>query len=93
MTETQYLLTQLMEECAEVIHRCSKAIRFGLDEVQDGQTMTNAERIVYEMADLTTVAELLYETGCMPNISSAHITAKRDKIAKYMQHSRERGIL
>jgi len=31
------VLTILMEECAEVIQRASKALRFGLDEVQPEQ--------------------------------------------------------
>lgn len=31
---TTYLLICLIEECAEIIHRCCKSIRFGMEECQ-----------------------------------------------------------
>ena len=47
-TKVDLLLDCLAEECAEVIQRVCKAQRFGLREVQPGQEMTNADRILYE---------------------------------------------
>jgi NTP pyrophosphatase (non-canonical NTP hydrolase) len=86
MTEEQHLLVILAEECAEVAHRASKAIRFGMDEVQPGQKATNRERLEEELADLRTAAELL----------ALHVefsVEKAEKINKFMAYARERGTL
>jgi hypothetical protein len=63
MERTQYLLICLSEECAEVSQRASKALRFGLQEVQSGQEQTNAERIAQEFQDLLAIIEMLEEAG------------------------------
>lgn len=52
MTETEHRLVKLAEECNEVAQRCTKAIRFGLLEVQEGQQYHNKARIRVEMAAL-----------------------------------------
>lgn len=95
MNETQYLLICLSEECAEVSQRVSKALRFGLHEVQpptpslpQGHTMSNLERLEQEFNDLLAVGEAL---GL--RISPKEIKAKKEKIAKYMDYSREQGTL
>lgn len=94
MTETQYLLQCLQEECDEVGQRCSKAIRFTLGEVQPGQNLTNAQRIDEEMTDLVGVLELLHDRGLLSNqFDLAKIQAKKDKVMRYMAYSRERGTL
>ncbi len=59
MTRQEHLLVILMEECAEVAQRASKALRFGLTEIQPGQALTNAQRIEYELGDLYTIHEML----------------------------------
>jgi hypothetical protein len=96
MTETQLLLTCLAEECAEVAQRASKAIRFGLTEVQPGQNGTNAERLVGEYYDLHAVFELLRERGAVStphHVAAEAIKAKRAKIAKYLAYSRQCGTV
>ncbi len=94
MAPTQHLLLLTMEECAEVAHRCSKGARFGLDEVQPEQTLTNAQRLSAELTDLHTVILMLAEEAGLP--IGAHpddVQAKRAKVEKYMKLSRERGQL
>ncbi len=97
MNQTQHLLVLAVEECFEVAHRCSKAIRFGFDEVQDGQELHNAQRIADELTDLFAVMLMLeVETGHTlldldPCSDGVH--TKRDKVEKYMKLSRERGLL
>ena len=88
MTEEQYLLTVLGEECAEVAHRTSKAIRFTMEEVQPGQQVSNRERIEGELSDLMAVAGML---GL--EVSADLMAAKEKKVRKYMDYSRERGVL
>ena len=54
----------MAEECSEVAQRISKALRFGLEEIQPGQDLKNSERIYQEMSDLLTVAKMVQrETG------------------------------
>jgi NTP pyrophosphatase (non-canonical NTP hydrolase) len=92
MNRTEHLLTCLAEECAEVSQRVSKALRFGLHEVQPGQADNNAERIAAELVDLCAVAEILVGEGIIPDrpVSSR---AKREKIEKFMEISRAQGVL
>lgn len=96
MNRTEHLLSCLAEECCEVGQRVSKALRFGLSEVQPGQPFTNADRIMHEFHDLLTVVEMLHDNGTLP----AHMIpsldtrrAKRAKIEKFMAISREQGVL
>ncbi len=53
MTEAEHLMTIAAEECAEVAHRISKALRFGMEEIQSDTTanpdgLTNRDRILHE---------------------------------------------
>ncbi len=88
MNNTEYLLTTLSEECAEVAQRACKAIRFGLTEVQPGQPDNNVRRIEQELGDLMAVADLL---GL--RVHDEDKAAKRKKLEKYMGYSREIGTL
>lgn len=63
MNWREYLLTTLSEECTEVAQRVSKSLRFGLDEVQPGQSMSNADRICLELDDLHGTLKLLHDAG------------------------------
>lgn len=88
MNETEYLLTTLSEECAEVSQRACKAVRFGLLEIQPGQMEDNTRRIERELADLMAVADLL---GL--RVRDEDKAAKIEKLKKYMAYSREIGTL
>lgn len=91
MTKKQMLLAQLSEECAEVSQRAIKAVRFGLNEVQDGQNKNNMERLEDEFADLVGVYDHLFGE---PNAAFwKKVEAKKEKIEKYLDVSRKRGIL
>ena len=97
LTEEQYLLICLQEECNEVAHRISKALRFGLDEVQEGQDLSNRERIQEELYDFSAVVEQLTNMGTFNIISEEELDektmAKIAKLEKYMRLSRELGLL
>lgn len=88
MNEQEHLLTVLTEECAEVAQRACKAARFGLTEVQPGQTEDNKRRIERELADLMATADLL---GL--SIRDEDKAAKVEKLKKYMVYAREVGTL
>lgn len=94
MNQTEHLLSCLAEECAEVAHRVSKALRFGLTEVQPGQPLTNAERIAKELNDLMAVAELLEESGLVPRAGTMRaIEQKKIKVRQFMEYAEQVGAL
>lgn len=85
------LLTILIEECAEVIQRATKAQRFGLTEVQPGQPLSNSTRLAHEIGDLFEVVDRLRaENG--PIVSQDVLDGKankRQQLAKFMQFKPE----
>ena len=93
MNRPEYLLTCLAEECSEVSQRISKALRFGLDEIQTGQSLNNEERILDEFIDLLAVMEILNREGVLasPMITEDDIQQKQTKIEKYLEISRKQG--
>lgn len=97
MNRSEHLLTCLSEECAETAQRVSKALRFGLDEVQSGQDLTNRARIAEEYRDLVAVMNILCEEGIMHPfelaVSQAQVDTKRAKIERFMEISRREDCL
>lgn len=91
MTVEQCLLVCVMEECAEVAHRASKALRFGMDEVQPGQPLTNEDRLWGEVNDLIGVLILLQEKRDHPGPSDHAVQQKRGKVERFMAYSVECG--
>jgi len=89
VTKIQHLLTCLAEECAEVAQRVSKAQRFGLQEVQPGQPLNNAERIVKELNDLWAVVEMLD----LCHVDRAAIEEKKRKVTQFMEYAAKCGTL
>lgn len=101
MTRLEHLLITLGEECNEVGQRLSKAARFGLTEVQPGQPLSNAARIMEEYADLVAVMEMLQaenppiEHACVELKASFGClkAAKKSKVERYLAYSRQCGLL
>lgn len=93
MTRTEHLLVILMEECAEVAQRASKALRFGLGEVQPDQAETNAERLALEVDDLGAVAKMLRDAEALRDGDPFARQFKREKVEKFLRYSAECGTL
>lgn len=93
MTRREHLLCILMEECQEVAQRASKALRFGLEEIQPGQSLTNAERIVGELSDLVAVGEMMFCEGLIGGVKDAAIDAKKAKVGEFLVYSAKCGTL
>lgn len=76
----------LAEECAEVIQRVSKALRFGVDEIQPGQPYTNAQRLGCEIGQLTYMVDLCVARGliCQTEILNG-AAEKGRKLQVYVQ--------
>ena len=94
MNTEEHLLTIVAEECNEVGQRASKALRFGLNEIQEGQTLTNAERLIYEFNDLVAVMEMLREAGYIHKVFDGEQTVlKKEKVRTYLNYSKSIGKL
>lgn len=93
MTVTEHLLTIVAEECAEVAQRCSKALRFGLDETRRGRDLNNAGMIMEEFDDLLAVVKMLQSEGSLPSSDKKRVKAKIKKVKKYLEYSGEVGTL
>ncbi len=91
----EYILTCTSEECVEISHRISKALRFGLSEVQDGQQKTNAQRIAEELTDLIATVQLLEAMNLIPVPADRMqaIDRKKLKIQEYSKKSIALGTL
>lgn len=95
LTFDQHLMVCVAEECDEVGQRIAKALRFGLNEVQPGQGLTNAQRISGELTDLLVVARVLMARGIIPPFDPTAETfnAKMDKILTHMPIGQANGVL
>ncbi len=84
------VLTILMEEAAEVQQRASKILRFGRDEVQPGQDLTNKVRLSGEVGDFLALVDEAKAAGLLDvdTITEA-VRLKRVKLRIFMQHEPE----
>ncbi|MCW2275106.1 hypothetical protein GJ654_10260 [Rhodoblastus acidophilus] len=81
------LLEILAEECAEVVQRVTKALRFGLDESQPGQPFTNAARIGHEVGDVLATLERLQDINVLRRADVAHgVESKRRQLLIFLQN-------
>lgn len=80
------VLTILVEECAEVQQRATKALRFGIAEVQPGQPCTNAQRLAAEVGDMLEMVEILIAMGVLDRAEiEIGRSAKRRQLARFLQ--------
>ena len=91
MDRNDHLLFIVAEECAEVAQRASKCARFGMKEVQDGQSLNNTERLILEFNDLMAAMHMLLPEEML--LHGDKIASKKNKIEKYFQLSKEQGTL
>lgn len=99
MTRTQHLLVILMKDATKVAQRVSKALLFGVEEVQPGQTLTNGERVTMGFIDLLAAFEMAAEDGAVPFVhqpafqENVAIIAKREKVEVFLKFSSARGLV
>lgn len=94
MTRTELLLTQIGEECAEVIQEVSKSLRFGLDDYYKDEPK-NIVSLYTEAAEVIAVLEMFMQECPIPDGVDMDEIADRKKlkVEKYLEYSKERGIL
>jgi hypothetical protein len=90
MTREEHLGVIGMEECNEVGQRISKALRFGRDQVQPGQSKTNRERVEAEFTDLCATLDML-DFSIVPD--AQRMAEKRAKVETFLAYSVVCGTL
>lgn len=94
MTNVQYLLTKLAEECSEVSQMALKCQHFGLHEMQTGLTVTNKQRLHGEINDILGVISMLNtECGFEFKENPVAIIQKAEKVSKYREYSKSLGLV
>lgn len=93
MNRQEHLFSILAEECCEVGQRCSKTLRFGGDDVQAGQSLSNKERLAGEFEDLIAVYEMLQAEDLALPLNRENINRKKEKVERYFEYSRGKGTL
>lgn len=105
MTLREHFLAIAAEEAVEVAQRCTKALRFGLDQIQQAYDdvpwqnpghLTNADRIREEVADLLGTLDLLglLDLTCIGDSKLRDLAAaKQAKITRYLHIALQEGTL
>jgi hypothetical protein len=96
INKTEHLMIVLSEECAELSKEVSKALRFGLNDREPGQDLTNREKIINEFNDLFSVMNMLKDYGVFEDkelLTISAIEGKKNKVLKYMEYAESVGKL
>lgn len=96
MTRQEHLLTLLIEEAAEVQQRATKALRFGMQETQPGQQMTNQTRLMMEIFHLQCAMEMLGMAAPHQHpegMNECPICDKATQVERFLDYSRTLGTL
>lgn len=97
MTEQEHALQSAQEECNEVAQRISKALRFGLYEVQPGQEKNNGERIVEEFSQLCAKLALAFgkynPDQVFITVDPAEYHKTPAKVRKFMEYAQKCGTV
>lgn len=83
-------LTLLMEECAEVIHICSKIKRFGLEDCHPEGDVTNKTRLEQELGDIAAITHIVTRTSGLSAWEMHTFREKKlEKLKKYYRRLEE----
>lgn len=93
-TYTQYILGKIAEEASELAQQANKASDYGMDEVQPGQSLNNAQRLLGEFFDLCHAMQKLEQLGLIEvteGAFDAHCKEREPRFQKFLQLSRSLG--
>jgi len=88
----QLILSQLSEEAGEIVQAVSKMFRFGPEDYHI-EPPINKDKLTMEVADLIAVFNRLVTMGVLDDITSEMLKDKGIKIDKYIEISRNLGII
>ena len=103
MNKQEQLMVIAMEECAELAQRISKALRFGMEQIQQDaddkpeenpERLTNRQRIQREYWDLRASLGLMMIDAWEITPESTRLEREKYlKIERYFERSRREGTL
>ena len=103
MTRDEHLMVIAMEECAEVAQRISKALRFGMDQIQQDaddapeqnpERLTNKQRIEREYYDLRAMLGMIgIDAWANDTSTKGYEFEKVRKVERYLWRSNACGTL
>lgn len=87
------ILTIFGEECCEAAQRASKIHRFGAEDRQSGQELTNVDRLSDEYGDVLAMGDVLAKIGLLDIPRAlAQKPKKLEKLWKYLQHDGDPNV-
>lgn len=95
MNKEQFFLTKIAEECTEIAKVALKAQQFGLDNVKEGQLLTNRERLIEELNDLFVILSMMDANDLLvlSYYTDNEVEQKQNKVIKYLNKSIELGLI
>lgn len=90
-TIVDLFLMCLTEECGEVVQENMKSLRFGLDDVDPKNQLTNEEKLYKECHDLMGTIKVI--EPYIGGIDPVRVQAKVDKVLAMLHYTRKRGRL
>ena len=92
MTYEQFLLGKLAEECTEIAQDALKTQQFGFDSCNPDTGLSNVEYLNNELNDVFAILEMLKDGGYYEfTPESQAIQAKKEKVLKYLEYSKNLG--
>lgn len=94
MTQHQFHLTKIQEECAEVAQRAAKQAQFGDDQRQTSLHPTNWDRTWEEFLDLLAAMEMAgFPIRDLDHADWAAIERKKQRVAERLKESQQLGMV
>jgi NTP pyrophosphatase (non-canonical NTP hydrolase) len=97
MTTQEWLLTKLIEECAEVIQECTKSQTFGLDNISPYNNKKNIENLITELNDVLCVLCTMTNKNIIPAwawwVDGEYIEQKHLKLLNSLAYAKTLGIV
>ena len=93
MTKNEYLLICLVEECGEVVQAATKALRFGLEDINPCTGETNKSAIQKELNDIAAIVTMLRRDNIIDDNFTKSPTEKIKKVEKWMQYSKDKNVI
>lgn len=90
MTKDEFLLTKLIEECAELIRVTTICLNYGLDAPQkEDRHSVNRQKLVSELDDVKATAVFLAAEGILPAVGDSRLSlsqaGKYDKLKRQLE--------
>ena len=88
MTQIEYLLTCLVEECAEVQKETTKILRFGTSGHHPKVSISNIEKLHKEYIDVIAIFDLLRDQKLIDTTNidiNEEVEKKKKRVLKYYE--------